>query len=1034
MTLKNISQNKRKSVILCLAVLAIICFLIPAFTVFGSSGQMNLDNVVIKEYYNVGNEVTFADATINVGGKDYTIKPTVKYPDGSAQRKNIFTLDQLGKYSIVYEIKVGNDTYREEKNFVVYDYLFSNSATGEGFAYGTNHKSNVRGEFDYEGVKFNLKAGESLLYNKVINLNKLGKEDTLVMLNAIPEQGTVRDCTTLYVVLTDAYDTSNQVKIRVLRAPDAPVPNSADNDISYLQARFDSTAFGLGTNLYGSSFRNGLLEMSFVPIDIRFDYANKCIYSFYDSVKYNGVEASHGYKLINDLTNDFGNKPWKGFTTGECFLSVYAEGYISSDTTIPFHGILLAVDGQEIEDIEEGALGTNFVTEVAKREIQFGEYGSAKNIPNAMVGYAYEIFDAEYYSLYGGDKLYTSVYYAYNTSSMVEVPIANGRFTPDRVGVYTIVYTVVDAFGNVSTSTLDVTAIADNGKGVYVEVPDYENYTTGNVGNVVPLVNASSVEVLGNLGLVDVTVVAKDPDGKIYDVTNDEFIPKVGGTWKIVYTVQDHAGRIGKFEYDLTVNVSDKVVFTGVKDLGKYFIAGAFNPVPAATYIDYLVSYEEQFVTDISIEKQDGTKVADVTDGYFKPTETGLYNVVYKAVSANNVENVYKVPVRSVDVGFNVNNGWNRHGYFVNGNGDVVGAMSDNQGSHITVKANGSFDYIRPVDITSFKISFMIKETQSSSISLVITDVNDENQSIKLTFVDNQGVAELLINDRQKVVLGSQAYCGMMFYVNFSAGIVTIGDYSATVSEYYNGKTYNGFGSLLANISFVTNNDQGMNGNSVILIDEINAQPFTKAGRYADRLEPTIIFSESFTSKFIAGQVIKIPHSKVIDVLTPKATATLTVLGPDGIAIRDTDGNLLENVDISKDYYIELEKAGYYQLCYSSADQIGNEINGELPYKTLLASSTEKPEIKINGGARTGKVGEYFSVGTATASGQFDNYELYIFVQGPTGNLKAVEMQDRTEADYMKFMAKEKGKYKVLYLVIDEWKNMSTAEYFVTVS
>ena len=143
MTLKNISQNKRKSAILIFAVLAIICFLIPAFTVFGSSGEMNLDNVVIKEYYNVGNEVTFADATINVGGKDYTVKPTVKYPDGSAQRKNTFTLDQLGKYSIVYEIKVGNDTYREEKGFVVYDYLFSNSATGEGFAYGTNHKSNV---------------------------------------------------------------------------------------------------------------------------------------------------------------------------------------------------------------------------------------------------------------------------------------------------------------------------------------------------------------------------------------------------------------------------------------------------------------------------------------------------------------------------------------------------------------------------------------------------------------------------------------------------------------------------------------------------------------------------------------------------------------------------------------------------------------------------------------------------------------------------------------------------------------------------
>ncbi len=1026
-TYKNGFNKRRKLTILSLIALMIICVACSVVSL-GFAGEGSYSGVELNEYYNLGQEITISDANLSVGGSNYSVKPQVTYPDGSVVVKNEHSLKQLGKYTVVYQTEVGGVNYYQEKEFKVYDYLFSKSSSGETFYYDKDKQEN--GTVELSGLRFHLGSGESLLYNKVIDLNEYKEEDTFIKFEVIPEVYGVRDATSIYIILTDLHDSNNKITIRLVRAPDAPNPNTVSNEITYINAVHGAHALqGLknGSYYYGQSFRNGMYGSmpNGAPFELRFDYANKRFYSYWE----NGTKQET--KLITDFNTDFGNDPWQGFTTGECKLSIYAEGFTSTDVNKPFRGMLLEIDGKDLTKEEIGTFSTQQVLTTPALSIEYNEYGSASGIPNAVVGYSYKLFDAKYLSVYGGEKLYTNVYYAYTSSSKYEVPINNGYFTPDKLGVYTIVYTLVDVFGNVSTVEVDVTAIPDNGFSLYVEVPNYKKHVEGNVGEYFELVDAKDVLVQGNYGSVEVVMIAEHPDGDLFDVTANDFVPLKGGAWKVTYTVKDYAGRIGKFEYQLDVNVSNKVVFNAIKDMSKYIIVGADNPIPSLNYIDYLNSPEEVEVTSVYVLKGN-EKVADVTDGFFKPTEEGTYTVVYKATSVSGEESEVSASVLALDVGYGKNiQTWDRTKYFYSPNQDIVSTKYNTDGVYLTVDENGSFEFIKPVNAMSFSTTLKISsDTVASKISLVLTDLNNQNKKVKISLVNNQGNLSLLINDRKEATVNNQSFKNVKTNISFNSGMVTCGSTNVTVTDYLDGSTFNGFESLLANLSFETEVDTGVSGSSTILIDIINGQAFAKPLRTFDGVVPNIVYSESLVNKLNAGDIVKIPRAKVVDVMSTKTTATLSVIKPDGTPATDVDGNLLKDVAIDKDYYLDLSMAGIYNVVYTYADDNGNSDSANL---AIDAISRNKPVITVSGGARSVKVGENFGVGTATCTGEFTSYSLYIFVLGPSGNLKPVNMNPE-EANYMSFKATESGVYKVVYLVMDQWNNQAIYEYTVTAS
>jgi len=1021
------STKLRKYLLLILIPVCLICIGVALISVLSASGEEGFGDTSINEYYNLGQDIEIPDATLTVGGENYTVSPKVTYPNGAVYAMNSHSINQLGKYSVLYETEVGGKVYSENKSFQVYEYLFSNSVTGEGFVYGVDLQENLE---DISGLRFDLCQGESLLYNKIIDLNSYEMDDSLIRFDAIPDNATIRDCTTVYVVLTDVYNPNNSIKIRIVRAPDAADPNGITNEIGYISVIHGTHPFQYKRSdkyYYGESFRNSFCgrKVNSAPIEIRFDYATKTLYSYWDNGK-----GKPELNKLRDLVLDFPNDPWEGFTTGECKLSIYAEGYVSSDLTKPFRGMLMEIDGKDLTTEEAGTFTTHKVLSTKGAEIKFNEYESDKGVPNAVVGYSYKIFDTEFRSIYGGEKLYTNVYYAYTSSSRYEVPTDNGYFIPDRVGVYTIVYTVVDVFGNVAKTELDVTAVADNGYGLYLEVPNYQSYQVGNVGEHFELVGVENVIVKGNNGTAEIKILAVDGDGNMLDVTANDFLPLKGGNWKIIYTAKDYSGRIGMFEYPLTVNVFEKVIFDQVKDMPKYFIVNANNPIPSLEYIDYNVNADKKQVVSVSVEKG-GVKVADVTDGFFKPTEAGIYDVVYEATSALNVPDRKSLSVLAIDLGYGGNIAtWDRTKYFYSSSGDIVSTNYDANGVHLTFKENGKADFIRPVNAMDFNMTLKISETEkaASSVSILLTDVNNSAQQVKISLVNNMGALQLVINDRKEYNVSGQTYSNMKTAITFASGIVSCGATKATVNEYLNGEKYQGFESLIADLAIETAVDQGVVGNTTVLVDSINGQSFAKPVRKFDGVVPSIVYSETLLNKLDVGGTVKIPFAKVIDVMSPKTTASITILDPNGNVVRDVDGKELNSVAIDKDYYITLSVAGNYSLVYNYADDNGNSNSASL---VIDAVSRNKPVITITDKTETVKVGESFRVGTATCTGEFTEYNLYIFVLGPTGNLKPVNMVE-TEADYMMFKAKEAGVYKVLYMVIDQWGNQALSEYFVT--
>ena len=1024
------SIKGRKNIILILFVTCLICAVCSFGAIMGVHGQANFNGAIINEYYNLGQQVDIPDATLVVDGNTYTVEPKVIYPDGQVLKKNTHKLNQLGKHTVLYQAEVDGKVYAESKDFQVYDYLFSNSVSGQPFKYGTDVQEGVA---DISGLRFDICQGESLIYNKVIDLNDYEVDDTLIRLEAVPEVSTVRDCTTLYIYLTDAYNPDNIIKIRILRAPDAADPNGVSNEIGYISAVHGSHPYQYLTKekyYYGKTFRNSLYGRTdkTAPFELRFDYANKRVYSYWD----NGVKGKEQLQLVTDMVADYSNDAWQGFTTGECYLSIFAEGYVSSDVSRPFHGMILEIDGKDLTTEESGTFSTHKVVSTNKINVLFNEYESATGVPNAVVGYSYKLFDKEYLSLYGGEKFYTNVYYAYTSNSRYEVPTSNGYFTPDKVGVYTIVYTVVDVFGNVAKTEVDVTAVADDGYGIYVKVPSYENYVEGNVGERVSLVGASDVEVSGNNGSAHIDVIAVHADGDSIVVENDYFVPLKAGKWVITYTAKDYSGRVGKFEYELNVKVSDGVVFTEIKDMPKYLIVNAENNVPELQYIDYNVSPEEKQVKTVYAEK-DGVKVADIVSAYFKPTEAGVYDIVYQATSSQNQVSTKRVSVLALDVGYGKKiSQWDRTKYFYSENGDIVSTVYNGDGVYLTVKENGKFDFIRPINAVSFSITLSISATEktASKVNLYLTDVNNEDQQLKISLVNNMGALMLLINDRHELNISGQTFADMKVTVSLNNGVISCGSATFIVRDYLNGTNYNGFESLLADFSMETEVDAGVTGLTTVLIDVISGQAFAKPIRKFDGVAPTIAYSESLLNKLEVGGIVKIPYAKVTDIMSAKTVATLTVIGPDDKVVTDTNGNLLDHVSIEKDYYINLSIAGMYSLVYDYSDDNGNSNSASL---VIDAVSRNKPTINISGQTTTVKVGQTFTIANATCEGEFTSCDLYIFVLGPTGNLKPVEMSNQ-EADYMTFKATEKGVYKVLYMAIDQWGNQALAEYFVTAS
>ncbi len=985
--------------------------------------EVNLAPSVLQSEYAYGTVIDVPAGQLTVGDESFTVQPTVRTPQGTVRELTQLSLDEVGQYTLEYSVVKDGKYYSATDSFVVYDYTFSNSVTNAPLTYQKAvyteiTSGNQTAEVEIDGLAFSLKPSETVQSSQILNLNGCTKEDVLISIEATPVVNGVPDANELYVRFTDIYDENNHITAKIKRDPQDP-----DVDYSYVFGSYGAQPYlsyynGIAQEHanYGTSIRNGMIGewiQGHTAIDLFYDYEEKALYT---------RGGSGNPELVINFAQDFATA-WQGFTTGEVYLTVWADAYETVDTTKPYNGMIMELYGTDLTAgmQENDPVSLYRVQETKAPSIDFGEYKFQKDIPDGMVGHPYSVFGSYGYSIYVQEEPQVRVYYGYYSSSRYVLEIENGAFVPQHDGMHTIEYIVTDIFGNKATKLVDVYVRKDVGKNFTLRVEDYEGYQTGMTGESVALPTVESVETEGQLGNVRIDVKAIHADGTEAPVENYAFLPKKGGEWTITYTATDAVQRIGSFSFKVQVAVNESVVFVPAEHWNDYAIVGAKNPIPVVEVVDYTLGGEVKPADKIYAKK--GTQSVEISDGYFVPTEAGAYTIVYEATSSKNRTSQIEYSITAVDVGFNGEISMDKYFY---SEGIVASETFDNY-IQLSVMGNQKIDFIRPINGEEFFFDFNLEAgTAATAVELQIKDFNNPEQAVTLVFAKGDDGATLSVNGGRAKALGGLIFGGGAdFPVSISEGKIVVDANRAVIETYANGAPFQGFGSQLVTLSVTIRSDS--DSPIDFYVNGVSEQRFTNITE--DYIAPTVLRSELLTSRILPGEEIKIPKVQLIDVLDPYVTASMTVYGPKGEVAKDVNGTLLEDVAVDCDYILKPTEIGTYTIVYNYADTAGNG-GGQDGFRVI---TREKPIIQVSTDAAIGKVGKAITIRTATVESRSENVKLYIFVHGSESSLQ--ELTKKENGEYtMQFTAKKAGLYKIRYLAVDEWNNISIVEYAITVS
>lgn len=407
--------------------------------------------------------------------------------------------------------------------------LFSVSKNNSNVSFGTyearEHDSSLTGATgSVTGAVVGLGVGDELKYNKVIDVSEATKEDILTRVVITPNQLGVADFTMLEVVLTDAYDAGNYIVMTASGIGEDWGTAYAQGGASCCDVRggWEHNASNWQTGTYGYPFR-AVFSGKVVQYSTFFggDIANNNVaFSLdYATKQVHHLERTNSLNtMVCDLDNsqDF-PKIWKGFTTGECFLSVRAKNYVGSTANF----VVTSVFGEPVTSIGE------FEVCNPKIEYNFLTY-EKENIPFGVVNKAYTLFDAKGVSPYFNTLPATNKVYFDYTGAKEEVAINDGKFMPTKAGVYTVVTNAQDPFGKEGTDNYTIT-VKSTATPIEVE-PVSSTTVTGTAGLLVELPEILATGGSGDLHLTYEVSIGNES----VEVFNEQFRPLKAGEYKVV--------------------------------------------------------------------------------------------------------------------------------------------------------------------------------------------------------------------------------------------------------------------------------------------------------------------------------------------------------------------------------------------------------------------------------------------------------------------------------------------------------------------
>lgn len=995
---------KKKMVFVLLSVIIVMGGL---FSLVNNQSNVNASCEVVlaqelKTKYVAGETFQIPSAVLSYKGNEYNAeKWKIVYPSGRTMTKDSVVLNEAGIYTLTYFKNLDGELLQSEKKLNVVSTVYS---VGESstVSYGTDEKvSNV------EGIKVSLANGDEFRYNVPINLTGKVKNDKILGFIALPATQGLADANEVYVKLTDAYDENNYVIVKTWHT-DLLYGNGAGN--AYQSAKSSKQPFtGIQVTSSSSLMYNGEYYLKRVDgstgYESNFSFTAKTGYgkrNYSLSMNYAEKEVygcaqynSYGGDLIVDLDNSlFFTEFWDGFTTGECYLSVYAESY----NTASFNFLITDILGEDLSN-----------TEYANSDVPEITIEKEDNL-YAIVGEPFKLFPATALDVYSGVLKY-DVDVLYN--GYANVACTDGYFIPKRVGRYTITYTAQGLYGAKCVESVTVQAFEQS----LVSV-DFGNLPTDiKTGKEV---NFDLPKVTGTSGSYEMKLFAKNTQNSqiVYDLelkgNKYSLTTLYSGDYKLCCEIIDSNG-VSAFETPFEVEKGEYALKTQLK-LPNYFLKNAsYN-------LGDVVCYK----LSSGIPEEKSVEIYYVFDS---GEETKLQGNVIKILANEQVKiRIYcesnLVEERSVPV---IDSGYGTYSaqmykYFISEDNSLTFDDSDlsfDYAGFIPSKENAEMTFLNDVLVQDFTLTFRVSECNFKTLKIKL-DNGNESLLIKMT-TNSANESILSFNDKISILCTDSFEGGGTYVLTYSndSNSLMINNKVYSISN----EVFAGFENVLAKLSFELE-EVDLQAQSKFLIYKINNQSI--CGELTDDYIAPELYNHIDTGLKSINQLIVLSNIMPVDVLAISSSGKITVTDPNNDYVVSEENITLVGVDVNNVYTIKLSSYGTYKIVVTFEDDLGNSDSRDF---SITVKDLTGPTIKVDESAQYLSVNSKIVPRKYTVSDNIDkakDIKTYVNIIAPNSISYAYDSSKG-------FKANLKGVYKVIIYAMDTSGNTTQTNYDVIV-
>lgn len=983
---------KRSGIVVLLFVLA-VSFCLFAF----SNVNTKATEGIIAETYKVGETLVIPSRTLSNSSGNANADIILYYPDGTAVATSKVTFKDPGQYTVEYRAKIGGQLVKETQSFKVVQNAYSVSGENSTIRYGKDDSNFNTG---LVGLDVALAESETFNVNKVIDLKQFDGKSFLNF-NLTPQTKGTRDASAMWIRLTDIHDSSNYLSIKIqsvafngapyvysvsyaLAAPCGQSPIAQDySDINriHVNDRFGQAVY---TSFYGNAETVGsnYNPTGQDPVGIIYKPEEKQLW----------ISSYSATLMIADFddpkyTKYLPQDAWSGFTSDEVMLSIEATGYVGSH----FNFIITKLADFDLEESE-------FVDDEAPVITVNTSGYSEDSLPLAVKGKTYPVFDATAFDLYSGERtVNVRAYYAYDTNGRAELQIKDEKISIDRNGVYALVYTATDRFGNVSEKVLRFATGTTENPAISLSSATGE----GKVGYAYALPSYDVSKGSGNLA---VTITATKPNGGT-EVITDTFIPRSEGVYTLVYTVTDVTGRTESANHTVTV-VDDSLPVFGEVSCPEYLIYGQSYDfdLPSA----YVYGTDSYVQSELYV---DGQKASNP----FTPTAVGDIKVKYVAKNSVGSSQTDEFTVKVIKVTETVDGeeklAFSK--YF-----DATDFTVSQEEGCVSFTANaktgdsGEIKYIKSLMTHRFELGIKIDtdKNQFGRLQILLTDANNQDNQLKIELVKVDSGTVYYVNGKntQVSVKNGGFTGGKTLQLSYNDGkILDGGSLSLKISEIFSAIEYDISLKLL-----------DITGDAQVSLTNINGQVLTSTFNVSNH-KPQFKVNGDYPEQLDLNSVLTVNSLSVQDVLDTQVSATVTVSGP--------SGKLLGNANGFESHEITLSEYGSYRITYTVYNCTGRSETYRLIVNVL---DMEIPQITVNGEIKESyKVGDGLKLPTMTVTDNIsaaEDVEKCILVNDPAGTLYVCSSETLT--------FDKAGEWTIKYYAQDEAGNIALKVFKIKVA